>query len=541
MRPALVLLVLLAPLASAAEAAPVEGQLRFPAGARLDGAVALDAGMAILDLAPAASANGTILSWSVASGHVVEKVRTELRASVGAASVRPDDARVEPVRFSEGTLGGLACRPGCVLALFTEGVEGASLGVEGDVDATLTWLREPRVFLAGFPNQSESFVRVADASWTQLPATDAKAGPRVGLFLWNVTGEVRTAEGATRVDTGVFRRPMGHDALAEEVTTRFMVLELEAPRILARISGATLYAAEPGLRLDGVLSGRAQGALEVDGRRVEVERSVRLEGRLLLLPRGDAETLPRLDVPDPLSKGGTTLLVSGEAERVQVDGRTVTAPASTAARAGVGALALLLLVAVALWSAKPLLFTPFYTRVDPARLLENPTRARLCALVAASPGLTAADLVRGTGHARVVVEHHLRALVAHGYLTARRGRRRIAYFPVDQAPDAVQHARADVLADATRRGIARLLLEERGWTQKEIALREDLRERLVSYHLGRLESAGLARAEGGMPRAWGGTDALREALAEKERRVRVPVLDADATAAVTPPPHASGE
>ena len=525
-RPALVLLALLAPLA-AAEGTSIEGDLRFPDGARVRGSLEVDAAKALLDLSPAAGADETLLAWTRASGRVVEKTWTHVPLLGGDVGVRPRDAREERLEAGPGSLARLACRPGCAVVLFTEGVAGATMGLEAeDADAALAWLRAPRTFLAGFPNQSESFTRVAAAGWSAFDADAPRLGPRVGLFLWNVTGELRTADGARPFEAGVSRRPVG--AAAEEVTTRFLVLELEDPRLLAPTPGATLLAEAPEVRLAGALTApRAEGTLRADGRPVDLAgRSLAAEGDLLLRPRGDPATLAPLAVQDPRSEAALTARLHGDAARLAVGGAEAAAP-PPARQAGAGAAALLVLLA-ALWGLKHALLSPFYTRIDPGRVLENPTRARLHALVRASPGLTPADLVRLTGSARVVVDHHLRVLASHGHLVARRGRRRIAYFPTDEAPDEAVHARVETLTDPTRRRLARLVLEGACATQKELAERAGVRARLVSHHLGRLEEAGLVAVEPSMPRRYRPTERLREAM--KEGVVRVPVLDKDAPA-----------
>ncbi|HEX2022293.1 MAG TPA: helix-turn-helix domain-containing protein, partial [Candidatus Thermoplasmatota archaeon] len=155
---------------------------------------------------------------------------------------------------------------------------------------------------------------------------------------------------------------------------------------------------------------------------------------------------------------------------------------------------------------------PLYTRIDPARVLANPNRARIHEMARASPGIAASDIVRATGCARVVVDHHLRMLVAHGHLVARRGRKRIAYFPGDRAPDTSSHARTDALTDATRRRVACAVLEEPGLSQQEIADRLGLRPRLVSHHLRRLQEASLVEGQGSMPRRYRSSPLLPAAL-----------------------------
>jgi predicted transcriptional regulator len=202
--------------------------------------------------------------------------------------------------------------------------------------------------------------------------------------------------------------------------------------------------------------------------------------------------------------------VEGEATAVTIGGGVLVereGPAKLAA----GAAALAILVGLA-WAFKSALLSPFYTRIDPARLLSNPNRARIRDLVRASPGLAPADLARLTGSARVVVDHHLRILVAHGHLVARRSRHRISYFAREAAPRESAHAHAEAVRDATRRRIAREILETPGLTQKEIAERLSLRLRLVSHHIRRLEAESLVIAEGAMPRRHRPLDALAEAL-----------------------------
>jgi len=492
--PWLVLLLLL-PVASATAPAQVEGSLLVPDGARLAGHAWMDATRAILDLSPIGAQKGALLAWTRAEVTQVEKSRVAASA-LDAWRVRDADPVNDTFSLGAGSLDGLACEARCVVALFTEGVEGATIGFDAPLDASISWLDAQREFRVGPANQSESITRVAYEGWTSWSVDAPRLGPRVGLVLWNASGVLRADGSARPFHAGIERAPMAPllgDAV-ENVTSRYYVLALEGPRFVARTPNATLFAGEPDVGLEGALDApRAQGDLKVDGRVVEATGSaVHAEGRFLLRPSASFRLLPGVDARDPLSKGTPSVALQGAAAKLVVGGEVV-ARDPALPQAAKGALAFLALLAL-LW--------PFYTRLSPARLLANPNRARLHAIVRGSPGACAADLVRETGLARVVVDHHLRALVTHGFLVARRGAGRISYYPPTQAPDPWAQARADALRDPTRFRIADELFRAPGLRQKELAHRVQVRQRLVSHHLRRLEDAGLVRAEGSMPRRY---------------------------------------
>lgn len=166
------------------------------------------------------------------------------------------------------------------------------------------------------------------------------------------------------------------------------------------------------------------------------------------------------------------------------------APASPAATAGIGLLALL---SGALYYAWPLLkglpAAGLFSRLREDRLLEHPVRRRIHDAVQAEPGLHFQELARRLAVGNGALDHHLHKLVAAGLLTVRKAPGYTCYFP--KATD----RRVMDAAPSLRSGGSRLVLEavaqKPGASSRDLASHLGLAPSTVSYHLKRLETAGL--------------------------------------------------
>lgn len=78
----------------------------------------------------------------------------------------------------------------------------------------------------------------------------------------------------------------------------------------------------------------------------------------------------------------------------------------------------------------------------------------------------------------------------------------------------------DRAARATTARVAAALLGAERRTQEELAALAGAPRRVVSYHLGKLERAGLVDAQEGQPRSYAPTAALRKVWAERERAAK---------------------
>lgn len=526
----LLLLLLCVPLLApfAAAAAPVEGRLVFLEDAVVEGRLDVEAREGALDLSQDVAA-GVLsgVSWSGAWGYRVQKV---LNRTTTAVEAQFGEAKSNhSLLYGEGSLRALRCHQDCRLLAFVAPGDEGTLGLSGEAGGALAWLPEDRRFHAmhrDARNNSFRFDVAAGALQAKglgavaedaLALADARASVsgRVGLMLWNVSGEVvsgnvtrafRTGE-VVHPQHGPAGIPLGYDL----VDRSFIVLVLEGARLEeSGPSRGILLASRPALSLDGTLrTARAEGWLAVDGERRELRgEAVEIEGRLALSPATEEEGIAEVVTLERRLEGS----FSGRATRVQAGSyRVESAPDGAGlARAAAGlTLAGLLLAALRLLHA-PFL-APMYTRLRASMLLANANRRRILAAVQAEPGLTVTGLVERTGRAEVVVRHHLRMLERHGLIATRLDGRARRSYALDTRLDRDAITRRLLLNDATRRRLAEALLPGRV-TQRLLVERTGVSQRLVSYHLRRLESAGLLVRHEGKPAEYEATPSLREAL-----------------------------
>src|SRR5581483_1970274 len=251
---------------------------------------------------------------------------------------------------------------------------------------------------------------------------------------------------------------------------------------------------------------------EVDGARQELGgRSVRMEGTLALdVAPVDAMDGPHARPQDTLApRDAGDLSGSGD---LWLDGVAV-APAleaqAPAAAAALGGLVLLLILGLAVKTGA---LASLYTRVTRARVLENDSRRALFALIRERPGLHVSELARATGIGRVVLQHHLRMLEAHGLVVPRTRGRLVAYFSPGGVPGEQELAAKVALKDPTRRRVLDATASSgAGATQADIVEATALSQRLVSYHLARLSEVGLVRGDGGRPQRFHAVPPAEEA------------------------------
>lgn len=537
---ALALLVVL--LAPTAAAEPLDGALSFHDAPVLRGALHVETGHGALNLSLAAATRQSFaLSWTAARGAEHVSAWDEY-PGVGIRDA--DSKETRPLAFGAGNLSAAACAEKCKLYVMADGAAPGAVGLAGRSAGRVATLGSASTLWAGAPEPDEhSFVFPLGAGWWSvgdggLPLRDAEARAegRVVVLVQNLNVTVRADGRETHLDTrprDVGGAPAGV-SLATRRATSFVVLELEGARLDApRGVAASLVASDPRATLEGTLvTEDAAGWVAIDGARALVERrSLVVEGDLVLDARTlDEKALPR-EAP-PLTRAG----VGGDARRVVVGSvplLDVSTAGATERTAGAVSLVAALAILLAL-ATRATFLLPLYSRIGRSRVLSNPNRLMLHAAVEANPGSTATQLGRLVGISRVVAQHHLHVLESHGLVASHRVGLRYLYYlphaaprraqgaPADAAPDA---AVADaLLADGTRRQIAETVLRAKApLTQREIAEEAAVSPRLASYHLSRLESAGLVRAEGARPK--------RYAPAEPLVQRNAPQRDEDATPA----------
>ena len=509
LRHVILVLVLLAPGASAA--ARVEGDARFDAPLRLDADASIEADAGYLDLASAARPDaGLVLSWTRMEGRLV----TNAYADPGLPGpVHPQlrgERSSEPVRHGPGALANLTCWDPCQVLLVAEGAGVVGLA-GGRAAGDVAWTREATHRHAGVPARGDPYGYWYDvgAGWlladAAADARDALPVPgavpvaegRLTLLLVNVTGDVR-ADGAR------------HALDARATTTRDLVGTRDVGRFYAlRLEGARLDAPGPlPVRL-----GAPSWLLQIEGEAASARATGRVDpggafedARILL--RGDLAWDMRVHEEEGALRDALALEASfaGRADLVRVGDAQVARLAPTPAGLAWGAALLaLLLAAVAL-----------YSRLDPPRVAAHPHRQRLQEELRASPGLGPTELARRLDLARVVVQHHLHVLQRHGMVTRRERGTALAYYLPGDAPGATDVELPLAIRNRTTERLARALAAAPApATQLDLSASTGIHPRLVSYHLGKLGRAGLVVAREGSPQRYEASPGFRDYLARR--------------------------
>lgn len=541
-------LLLLVPMVHAGATAGFSADLSFASGVHLRGQAILSAPDAVLNLSGAVREGEHVgLAWASGRGY-------EVTAEWDRLSAAPDQKmrglrENRTVDLTGGRLERVACGPRCQVAVIGLGDEGTEVSMGGRLDGPLRALLEPHILWAQYDRkgQPDAFSHVLPAgalvaggdSGTRLSEGRAAAAGHVGLFLVDAVATVSTAQGVLHM--GTFQRSVplkgpGDVVLGERTHTGFAYVELDGAVLsMAPGTAAFFVAREAGLTVDGVLSAaQASGVLMLDdGRRIHLDgEAIQVDGVLSGIVRGREDGVLS---PPPVAADAAPMRadVRGEARALSVDGQAVVAsPAPAAAPLATGfALATLLAVLAVLLHGGA---TALYSRINPARVLSHDRRREIHRILQARPGLTPTELSREMGLSRVVLQHHLRMLVTHHMLAARKEGRRTAYFVTGQVPPAESLQAHAALRGSTRRHVAEALVQAgRPLTQEALAEAAGMSQRLVSYHLGQLQEGGLVAAEGPLPRRYHPTPLLLAMLEGVVRATRESA-EAEAGGAVVP-------
>lgn len=505
-------LALLAPTASAAY--PVEGQARVMGPVEMHGAHDASAPAGLIDLAHGKAFS---FSWAHARGVLVDRYRESTRTGIQdapSAGVGSPDGDKTDIAFDAAKDARVVCGPSCLAVLVADF---GSLGERGEGDATLARTTAPIVFATSTVGQGPDteFVQTVPAGSLSFATRGIPTlPPGAKLVLLNATLAI---DGRAPLETFVRDEPRSgtpDQPYLRQWHTRYLELTLEGAQG-ATSTPLTLYASQARVALQGDLAvASATGALlSGSEKRALAGGAFALGGALALDARSEEESGPLGATTHGFdlafqgqavdaSQGGADLLAGARVERVKENALLV------------GALAIL---AVAAALAPRAIVIPFYTRIAPSRVLSHPSRAHLHALIQRSPGIGIADLVRETSLRRIVVRHHLHMLEASGHVrSAKLGGRR--GFQVVGAVSTLDATRALALRDPTRRAVALVLAgSDEGLTQRDLVARTGLSQRLVSYHLQRLEQAGfLEKGDGSLPRRYQALRDARQVLAAAE-------------------------
>ncbi|MEA3198908.1 MAG: Helix-turn-helix domain [Thermoplasmata archaeon] len=490
----LVALLVLLPAAGASAGAPVHAQATLVGGVGLQGAISARATDGLLDLS-AAPGHPISLSFASARGEQIDRYHQLVHTGLPIWPHSPGYGTPNGTRsaLSLGATQGatITCKESCFLVLASSD----PLGVETD-QLALHELDRPRTFRTSTAGSGPDSEYVVTEPAGTLEATGAAGTPvlpsHVHLVLLNATLHTSAGE----IDTFEREEPRSDapgQPLLTQAHTRWVWLDLVDPRIEG-LSPFTLEGTTDAVDVQGRLAaGSAAGDITVGWIPHSLGGgTLALEGALQVAVSGSRQASGLLaPAPEPMR-----ISLVGTATRASAAGVDLLGGLSAQKAAVAGGVTILGLLAVAGALA-------LYTRIAPSRALKHPMRQRIHALLLERPAATTADLVRWTGAHRIVVRHHLRMLENSGHVASQRhGAIRCYHVVGEVAPREVE--RSASVRDPTRRAIAALVAgAPAGLTQRDLVERTGFSQRLVSYHLGRLEQAGfLEPHDGASPRRY---------------------------------------
>ncbi len=142
-----------------------------------------------------------------------------------------------------------------------------------------------------------------------------------------------------------------------------------------------------------------------------------------------------------------------------------------------------------LWPALKGTGLGLFSRIEPTQVLKQPTRAKLYAAIEAKPGLHFQALARATGLGNGALEHHLRKLEEAEVVLVKRSAGYTCYFPTGM-DRRLTDASLAIRSDGSR-AVLGAVAQKPGVSSRELAAHLGLSPSNVSYHLRRLQDAGL--------------------------------------------------
>ncbi len=137
---------------------------------------------------------------------------------------------------------------------------------------------------------------------------------------------------------------------------------------------------------------------------------------------------------------------------------------------------------------------PLYSRIQPDELLDHPKRQSIYELVETNPGIHLSQMARELDVPWGTLVHHLRKLEKGDLITSEEKSGKRCFF----LPGQVTGAKRDILPaleNETARRIAEYYAKNPGASQNEAANALDHSPALISWHLSKLEDAGVVTRE----------------------------------------------
>jgi predicted transcriptional regulator len=175
---------------------------------------------------------------------------------------------------------------------------------------------------------------------------------------------------------------------------------------------------------------------------------------------------------------------------------------------------------------------PLYARLQHDEVLQNRTREAIYRYVVEHPGINVSEVVKHFGLGWGATVYHLRVLERNHLVVPSKQGRQVCYFQNGGTWSTGQRAGISALRNPNAAHVARVVLAKAGVQQRELCKLTGLAQPTVSWHLARLEEAGLVAGDGAPRRRYSALPALQD-LAQ---RGLVPLPEAAVPAA---PPAAT--
>jgi predicted transcriptional regulator len=131
-----------------------------------------------------------------------------------------------------------------------------------------------------------------------------------------------------------------------------------------------------------------------------------------------------------------------------------------------------------------------FSRLKQPEVLSHPSRQQLLQLIESQPGIHFKEMARRTGLPNGSLVHHLETLRRSGQVVARPSGGYTLYFLGAHVPAGSAEAASALKADGARK-ILDVVRSQPGLSSADVAARTGLQPSTVTYHVQRLQSAGL--------------------------------------------------
>lgn len=345
---------------------------------------------------------------------------------------------------------------------------GGTAGIDGAMHLFLTGsavrLRDPAAGVLDLDLRPETLVRVADADVAPAAPAAREVGAPVMDNLDHLAARAAAVAGSPNV------------GVQQVLVQRYLEVEGTGALVL-RSHGALLqgFSRAPAVHVLGAaLLPSVVGDVGLAGQRVPLRgEAVQLAGDFWL------RAMPGEGSERRMGMGGTFTTFA-------VNGQVIEPPLAGGAALALGALAVVGLASPLLKQA----ISALYARIPASDVLSSEVRRRVYELVQAEPGLSLSELAARSGLSWGNTVHHLQVLKRSGLVVSMRHGRYRRWFATG-AVEQAQRGQVAALRNAVSARIARLILEQPGLSQKQLADRVAMSPQAVHWHLARLAQAGL--------------------------------------------------